>query len=70
MPFLALVELIERLPLIYSEACVLVAGPCIALETSSFSRLVTMPSAVLVTCLSVSLRVGAATLMPITMDFS
>jgi hypothetical protein len=45
MPFLALVAVIKRLPLLYSEACESVVGFCVALETSSFSLQVTRPSA-------------------------
>ena len=69
MPFLALVEVIERLPLLYSEACVLATGPCISLEDSLFTRLVTRPSTVLVMCLLAALCVGAAILTPVTLDF-
>jgi hypothetical protein len=45
MPFLALVEAIERLPILYSEACESAIGLCVAMETSSFSLRVTGPSA-------------------------
>ena len=69
MPFLALVEVVERLPLLYSRVCVLVVGSCVSLETSSFSQLVTRPLATIVTCLLVVVRVGVATLTPVNMDF-
>jgi hypothetical protein len=36
MPFLALVEVIEKLPLLYSEACESAIGLCISLENYSF----------------------------------
>jgi hypothetical protein len=70
MPFLALVEVIERLLLLYSKACVPVVGLCVSLETSSFFKLVTRPLVVHVTCLYVSLRVGATNLTPIILYFS
>jgi hypothetical protein len=41
MPFIALVEVVERLQLLYSKACESTVGPCISLETSSFSLRVT-----------------------------
>jgi hypothetical protein len=69
MPFLALVEVIERLPLIYSRVCVLSTGSCVALETYSFSQLVTRPLATLVICLPTAMCVGAATLMLVILDF-
>jgi hypothetical protein len=69
MPFLALVEVIERLTLLYSGVCVLVVGSCVALETSSFSQLVTRSLVVLVTCLPTAVRVGVATLTPVILDF-
>jgi hypothetical protein len=45
MPFLALVVVIERLPLLYSKSCEYAIGLCVALETSSFSLRVIGPSA-------------------------
>ena len=69
MPFLALVEVIERLPLIYSRVCVLSTGSCVALETYSFSQLVTRTLDALVTFLPAVMRVGVGTLTPIILDF-
>jgi len=68
MPSLALVEAIERLPSLYYESCGSIAGPCTALETSSFFRLVTRPSTVLVKYLHATLLLGVATPMLVTLD--
>jgi hypothetical protein len=44
MPFLGWVEVIGRLPSLYSEACESAIGLSVALEASSFSLQVTRPS--------------------------
>jgi hypothetical protein len=69
MPFLALVEVIEKLSLLYSGVCILSTESYIALETSSFFQLVTRPLATLVTCLLDTVPIGATILMPVTLDF-
>jgi hypothetical protein len=69
MSFLSLVEAIKRLPLLYSRVCILSTGSFISMETSSFSQLVTRHLAALVMCLPTVVRVGAATLTPVIMDF-
>jgi hypothetical protein len=68
MPSLALVEVIERLPSLWSGSCGSVVGPCVSLETSSFSRLVTRPLVSPVTYLHVASFLGATTPILVTMD--
>ena len=69
MPFLELVEVVEILPLLYFGVCVLAARSCVAMETYSFSQLVTRTLATLVMCLPTVVHVGVATLMPVILDF-
>jgi hypothetical protein len=61
MPFRALVDVIERLPLPCSEACESFVGLCIALETSSFSLWVTGPSSAPIDFWRRTSPLGAAT---------
>jgi hypothetical protein len=63
MPFLALVAVVERLPLLYSEACESIIGLCVALETSSFSLRVIGPSAVPIDFQRRTSPLGAVTLI-------
>ena len=48
MPYLGVVAVAEKRPLLYFAACVLVVGLCISLRTSSFFRLGSHTSAMLV----------------------
>jgi hypothetical protein len=68
MPSLALVEVVERLPSLWSRSCGSVAGPCVAMETSSFFQLVTRPLPVLVSYLCVAFLLGSATPIVGTLD--
>jgi hypothetical protein len=61
MPFLALVEVVERLPLLHCEACESVVGLCVTLETSSFSLRVTGSSTTLVDFRRCTLPLGSVT---------
>jgi hypothetical protein len=68
MPSLGMVAVIERRPLLYFAACVLVVWLCIALRTSSFFRLGLQTSTMLVADLHVALLRGAMPPMSAILD--
>jgi hypothetical protein len=68
MPSLAPFEVVKRLPSLCSRSFGSIVGPCVALETSSFSLLVARPLSVLVTYLHVASLLGVATPMLVTLD--
>ena len=68
MPSLSLVEVIERLPSLWSRSCGSNVGSCVAMETSSSFRLVTRPLATPITYFHVALLLGATTPTLVTLD--
>ena len=67
MSFLALVEVVERLPSLWFGLCGSVAGLCATLETSSFFQLVLRSSDAPFTYLHVAFLLGGVTPMPATL---
>jgi hypothetical protein len=68
MPSLGVVVVAEKRPLLYFAACVLVFGLCIALQTSSFFRLGSQTSVVIITHLHASFLLGVVPPMSAILD--
>jgi hypothetical protein len=68
MPSLGVVAAVERIPLLYFAACVLVVGLCIVLRTSSFFLLGSQTLVVLVAHLHADFLHGVVPPMSAIMD--
>jgi hypothetical protein len=68
MPSIGVVAVVERRPLLYFAVCVLIGGLCVALRTSSFFRLGSWTSAVLVAHRHASFLRGVVPPMSAIMD--
>jgi hypothetical protein len=68
MHSLALVEVVKRLPSLWPRSCGSIARPCISMETSSFSRLVTRPLVAPIAYMHAASLLGVVTPMLVTLD--